>query len=336
MTTATFADRLAELLADPTFEPELLAESQRTTELPWWFGQLRTDVAYARPQKMSVSPYGVKTPIGRNRQKPLPVRPREYRCAAYGSLVKHGQTGDGSYFKKPLNCGKCFRCQEWRVQLKMHQFALWAGRHTMVTASGFADPDDVRKWITGQGRAVGGQRVAMVRRNDAYTWDGVILYAQELTADHRSAAERRSRRAGTAYRDWVGKVSIGDFAALVPREATAKGREGVKRRTLTFSHWPELTAQEPDYLESDGWIEGGVTDTIREPVGYPDWVAVEKDLPLEARAYKNARRWTGGCDALAEYEGPQRLVRDVRAWLDGDGPWREAYRPMLRLVAPDP
>ena len=28
MTTATFADRLAELLADPTFEPELLAESQ--------------------------------------------------------------------------------------------------------------------------------------------------------------------------------------------------------------------------------------------------------------------------------------------------------------------
>ena len=52
----SIADRLAELLADPTFEPELLAESQRIgTEIPWWFGQLRTDVAYARPQKMSVS-----------------------------------------------------------------------------------------------------------------------------------------------------------------------------------------------------------------------------------------------------------------------------------------
>ena len=62
MTTATFADRLAELLADPTFEPELLAESQRGTEIPWWFGQLRTDVAYARPQKMSVSAYRVLTP----------------------------------------------------------------------------------------------------------------------------------------------------------------------------------------------------------------------------------------------------------------------------------
>ena len=195
------------------------------------------------------------------------MRPREYRCAAYGSLVKHGQTGDGTYFKKPLNCGKCVRCQEWRVQLKAHRFALWTGAHTMVTASGFADPDDVRKWIAGQGRAVGGQRVAMVRRNDAYTWDGVILYAQELTADHRIAAERRSRRAGAAYRDWVGKVPIGDFAALVPREATAEGREGVSRRTLTFSHWPELTSEEPDYLESDGWIEAGVTDTIRRARG---------------------------------------------------------------------
>ena len=69
MTTATFADRLAELLADPTFEPELLAESQRSTELPWWFGQLRTDVAYARPQKMSVSAYRGFNPIGRNLQK---------------------------------------------------------------------------------------------------------------------------------------------------------------------------------------------------------------------------------------------------------------------------
>ena len=71
-------------------------------------------------------------------------------------------------------------------------------------------------------------------------------------------------------------------------------------------------------------------------MGYPDWVAVEKDLPLEARAYKNARRWTVDCETLAEYEGPQRLVKDVRAWLDGDVLWREAYRPMLRLVVPDP
>ena len=53
----SIAERVAQLLADPTFEPELLAESQRGTELPWWFGQLRTDVAYARPQKMSVSAY---------------------------------------------------------------------------------------------------------------------------------------------------------------------------------------------------------------------------------------------------------------------------------------
>ena len=127
MTTATFADRLAELLADPTFEPELLAESQRSTEIPWWFGQLRTDVAYARPQKMSVSAYRGFNPIGRNIQKALPVRPCEYRCAAYGSLVKHGQTGDGTYFKKPLNCGKCVRCQEWRVQLKAHRFTLLDG-----------------------------------------------------------------------------------------------------------------------------------------------------------------------------------------------------------------
>ena len=98
--TTSIAERLAELLADPTFEPELLAESQRGTEIPWWFGQLRTDVAYARPQKMSVSAYRGFNPIGRNLQKALPVRPREYRCAAYGALVKHGQTGRRNLFQE--------------------------------------------------------------------------------------------------------------------------------------------------------------------------------------------------------------------------------------------
>ena len=312
----SIAERVAQLLADPTFEPELLAESQRSIELPWWFGQLRTDVAYARPQKMSVSAYRGFNPIGRNLQKPMPVRPREYRCAAYGSLVKHGQTGDGSYFKKPLNCGKCVRCLEWRVQLKMHQFALWAGRHTMVTASGFADPDDVRKWITGQGRAVGGQRVAMVRRNDAYTWDGVILYAQELTADHRIAAERRSRRAGAAYRDWVGKVPIGDFAALVPREATAKGREGVKRRTLTFSHWPELTAQEPDYLESDGWIEAGVIGHHRRARGLSRLGGHRKGFAAGSAGLQERAAVDQGLRCVGRIQGPA-ASRERRAGLVG-------------------
>ena len=335
MTTATFADRLAELLADPTFEPELLAESQRSTELPWWFGQLRTDVPYARPQKMSVSAYRGFNPIGRNLQKPMPVRPREYRCAAYGSLVKHGQTGDGTYFKKPLNCGQCVRCLEWRVQLKAHQFALWTGSHTIIRVSGFVDPDDARKWLTSQGRRTGGQRVSLLIRNEAYTWEGVTIYVGELSCGDHVRSRRAAGRLGLRFGYETGVCSIATFSALVPRTSTAIGGSGIVRRTCNFTDWPGLTAQEPDYLESDGWIEAGVTDTIREPVGYPDWVAIEKDLPLEVRADRNARRWTQGCETLAEYEGPQRLAKDVRAWLDGDGPWREAYRPMLRLVAPD-
>ena len=331
----SIAERVAQLLADPTFEPELLAESQRSTEIPWWFGQLRTDVAYARPQKMSVSAYRGFNPIGRNLQKPLPVRPREYRCAAYGSLVKHGQTGDGTYFKKPLNCGKCVRCQEWRVQLKTHRFTLWTGAHTMIRASGFADPDAARKWLTGQGRRVGGQRVGLLVLNARYTWDAVTIYAQSYDGDI-DLCKRAAVRLRVSVMHSAAPVSRHDFAALVPREARALGPSGIKRRTCIFSEWPELTSEEPDYLESDGWIEAGVTDTIAEPVGYPDWVAVEKDLPLEVRAYRNARRWTEGCKTLAEYEGPQHLVRDVRAWLDGDASWREAYRPMLRLVMPEP
>ena len=291
------------------------------------------DAVYVAPLPPNVLETANNPP--HNFQSPAPKRAAEYTCLARGALVKHFRYPDGTGAWRYLNCNQCVRCLEWRVRLKAHQFAQWTGSHTMITAGGLADPDDVRAWISKQGRSTGGQRATMIRRNESYTWDGVIIYAQELAAVDRTAAEHRSRRAGATYRDWVGTLSIADFAALVPRERTVEGREGVSRRTLTFSHWLGLIAEDPDYLENDGVVSVNNVEKGPEPE-LPIWVVEQKALPIEWQAEQNARKWVDGCEALADYEGPQRLVKDARAWLDGDTPWREAYRPMLRLVAPDP
>ena len=54
-------------------------------------------------------------------------------------------------------------------------------------------------------------------------------------------------------------------------------------------------------------------------------------LPLEERAALNAGDWCN-VETFGRYTGPAGLIADTHRYLDGQVPWRECYRPMLRLM----
>ena len=127
-------------------------------------------------------------------------------------------------------------------------------------------------------------------------------------------------------------LSATDFAALVPREPTSIGPAGIKRRTCVFTDWPNFETED-DYLEDDGAIETEVNPMYRrtEPSTLPVWAVFRARMPLEERAALNAADWCA-VDTLAEYIGPTILKTHAREYLDGRRAWREAYRPILRLL----
>ena len=287
--------------------------------------------------------------IGGGPSKPLPIRPDaiispdrppltkppradRFDCLAFGASCRHTLMVDGTGIATPLPCGKCQPCREWRVFLNMVRY-----RHSVtaegqaVICPGWATIDAARQWATKQGRRAPGPRVALLRRTGAYQWDAWIIYAHKLTIRQWRATSGAMTAVGSDG-DIAPAPTPAEFQALVPRDACVEGVEGIKRRTCVFTGWPDYEEEPSDHLHDDGYTETGIMQTQREPTPLPGWAQMRASLPLEERAALNAADWCA-VETLDEYMGPSALRQDAHDWLMGKvGPWRECYRPMLRLM----
>ena len=288
--------------------------------------------------------------IGGGPSKPLPIRPDaiispdrppltkppradRFDCLAFGASCRHTLMVDGTGIATPLPCGKCQPCREWRVFKIMVRYRHRVSHtHGIVSVKGFPNVDKARSWGTRQARRAPHPRVTFLIRQSDYRWECLILYADPLTAHELSLTRKSWSRLNEDGRVMNGECAPGAFQQLVPRDACVEGLEGIRRRTCVFTGWPDYEEEPSDHLHDDGYTETGIMQTQREPTPLPGWAQMRASLPLEERAALNAADWCA-VETLDEYMGPSALRQDAHDWLMGKvGPWRECYRPMLRLL----
>ena len=309
--------------------PAVLADAELTQAFRDYIARCESDAPEPRKQ-LPIRPDAIISPD----RPPLQMLPRADRfdCLAFGASCRHTLMVDGTGIATPLPCGKCQPCREWRVFLKMVRY-----RHGMTTEGqavicpGWATIDAARQWATNQGRRAPGRRVALLRRTEAYQWDTWVIYAHKLTATQWRATSGAMTHAGRNGNIAPAPTAT-EFQALVSRDACVEGVEGIRRRTCVFTGWPDYEEEESDYMHDDGYIETGILQPQREATPLPGWAQMRAKLPLEERAALNATDW---CDveSLDDYFGPIALRTDAGDWLIGiTNTWREAYRPILRLM----
>ena len=288
--------------------------------------------------------------IGGGPSKPLPIRPDaivspnrpplqkppradRFDCLAFGASCRHTLMVDGTAIATPLPCGECQPCREWRVFKIMVRYRHGRGdSQTVVSAPGFANVDQARKWSTAQGKRFGAARLGLLIRRANYLWESWIVYADRITEHQLNLTRHALKRKGINGSAEHRPISPEVFQAIVPRDACVEGLEGIKRRTCVFTGWPDYEEEPSDHLHDDGYTETGIMQTQREPTPLPGWAQMRASLPLEERAALNAEDWCA-VETLNEYMGPSALRQDAHDWLMGKvGPWRECYRPMLRLL----
>ena len=327
--------RLAEILADPSFEPELLARALADIDdTPRTLAESDERLERRRQRRADMG-------IALAKRPPLKMPPRADRfdCLAFGASCRHTLMVDGTPIATPLPCGKCQPCREWRVFLKMVRY-----RHGITTEGqavicpGWATIDAARQWATNQGRRAPGRRVALLRRTEAYQWDTWVIYADKLTTTQWRATSGAMTHVGRKGNIAPAPTST-EFQALVSRDACVDGTETnpdtglpIRRRTCVFTGWPDYEKEESDWLHDDGYTETGILQTVSEPTPLPGWALVRSKLPLEERAALNAADWCNGIQNILDYVGPNTLITDTQQFIRGAAGWRECYRPMLRLL----
>ena len=341
MTAAsTYAeDLLAKILADPDFEPELLARAiADTSDLP--HNRAETDERLARRRRRKAD-MGI---VGERKLPPLvkPPRADRFDCLAFGASCRHTLLSEGSSMATPLPCGKCDPDREWRVFLKMvrYRHLVQGGDQTIVQIPGFENADTARKWATKQARRYPRVNVCLIRQGKDYLKELVIIYPDPMPNDEQMTMAQAILKVGLSGHVETRHVRPSEFMALVPRDACMEGVEinpdtgqPYRRRTCVFTGWPDFEDEPSDYLHDDGYIETGITNPRTEPTPLPGWAKVRSALPLEERAALNVAEWCAVA-TLAEYVGPSGLKNDAEQWQVhcDKTTWREAYRPMLRLL----
>ena len=311
----------------------------------------RDRVKFGSTEDMTVFELADRTGvIGGGPSKPLPIRPDaiispdrpplkmppradRFDCLAFGASCRYTRLADGTSIATPLPCLKCEPCREWRVFKIMVRYRYGrAPGQTIVWASEFGTVDLARRWATIQGRRCPGKRVCLLNREANYRWACTIIYATMLNDKALELTALAIDKVGWPSSLQNRPLGVEDFQRMVSRDACVEGLEGVKRRTCVFTGWPDYEKQESDHLHDDGYTETGIMQTQREPTPLPGWAQMRASLPLEERAMLNAEDWCA-VETLDEYMGPSALRQDAHDWLMGKvGPWRECYRPMLRLL----
>ena len=253
--------RLAEILADPSFEPELLARALADIDdTPRTLAESdeRLERRKQRRADMGIAP-AKRAPLK------MPPRADRFDCLAFGASCRHTLMVDGTGIATPLPCGKCEPDREWRVFLKMVRY-----RHGMTTEGqavicpGWATIDAARQWATNQGRRAPGRRVALLRRTEAYQWDTWVIYAHKLTATQWRATSGAMTHAGRNG-NIAPAPTPAEFQALVSRDPCIESTETnpdtglpIRRRTCVFTGWPDYEEEPSDCAQDDGYIETGI------------------------------------------------------------------------------
>ena len=328
--------RLAEILADPSFEPELLARALADIDdTPRTLAESDERLARRKQRRADMG-------IAPTTRPPLKMPPRADRfdCLAFGASCRHTLMVDGTGIATPLPCGECSPCREWRVFKIMVRYRHGIGElQTIIRLLGFSSIDAARYWASKHCRRYAKPRVTLLRRAADYRWECCIIYAAPLSDQAIADIQRTLLK----YDPWraveTRPVTPGELLALLPRDACVDGLEinpdtgnPIRRRTCVFTGWPDYEEEESDWLHDDGYTETGILQTVSEPTPLPGWALVRSKLPLEERAALNAADWCGGIADLTEYVGPSTLGYDTQDWLTGKRRWRECYRPMLRLM----
>ena len=328
--------RLAEILADPSFEPELLARALADIDdTPRTLAESDERLARRKQRRADMG-------IAPTKRAPLKMPPRadQYDCLAFGASCRHTLMVDGTGIATPLPCGKCEPDREWKVFLKMVRY-----RHRItekghaVTCPDWPFIDDARRWAAKQGERVSGTRMTLLRRTQDYCWEAIIIYPDGLSDHEWNLTAMALNRA----RKDAGRIGVAPtperLLTLISRDACVEGRDinpdtglPIRRRTCVFTGWPDYDKEPSDHLHDDGYTETGIMQTQREPTPLPGWAQMRAKLELEERAALNAADWCDGLTDLDDYVGPSALVSDVLAFITNRKPWRECYRPMLRLL----
>ena len=327
--------RLAEILADPSFEPELLARALADIDdTPRTLAESdeRLERWKQRRADMGIAP-AKRAPLTK------PPRADRFDCLAFGASCRHTLMVDGTGIATPLPCGECSPCQEWRVFKIMVRYRHSIGDYqTIIKAVGFRDVDAARKWASEQGRRCSHSRMTLLCRGADYWWQYIMIYANPLNSDEIKLTNRALSILPSRCSVETRTVAPSELLTLVPRDACAEGTETnpatgkpIRRRTCVFTGWPDYEEEPSDCAQNDGVVETGILNPQREPTPLPGWAKALELLPFEERSARHAEYW---CDvaALDDYVGPSWLPRKAREYLNGKALWRECYRPVLWLM----
>ena len=253
--------RLAEILADPSFEPELLARALADIDdTPRTLAE--SDERLAR-RKQRRADMGI-APIKRAPLK-MPPRADRFDCLAFGASCRHTLMVDGTGIATPLPCGKCEPDREWRVFLKMVRYRHRVdGDQTILQLPGFQNVDAARKWLSRQGHRCPWERVALLVRGADYLWEAVVIYAEPLPTRDQMITARAMLKTRLSGSIETRPVPSSEFQALVLRDACVEGLEvnpanglPIRRRTCVFTGWPDYEEEPSDYAHDDGVVRDG-------------------------------------------------------------------------------
>ena len=321
--TISMAERVAQLLADPTFEPELkrMAAPPPPPVETWADRAARLGYTDGKPaftpsdtprkpanvdfqdsvntQKSTVPGMGQNLHTGNGTFLPEPERPDAYHCLDFGAKARKAGLWTGEQIATPLDCDECATCVEWRKQMKRIRYALALPNcdQTMITIRGFAEITPARAWAKQQGRRSNAPRVSVLsKRAGQYTLR--VIYAFPLNTRAATLALRDMERKGYDGSVDTLRVSGDDFLDLLPDARTIDDGDK-RRRVVSFSrNWPvTFVDRPPRYLEDNGTVVTRLADAVAERQ-LPLWAEHRERTSPEVAATLNAGDW------LSQMDGP--------------------------------
>ena len=303
--TISIAERVAQLLADPTFEPELkrMAAPPSPPVETWADRAARLGYTDGKPADAPRKPANVDFRDSVNTtaelkngsvgdrstgslQEPLsptepniytrPLRPREYRCENDRNL-KLRLRSDLQPVRTRFACKDCVECVGYWRYCKRHRYE-WGidGKplQTVVTVSGLADDNVASNVAVAIGRAAHGQRVVFLYRDAAtFRWVAVVVYADALGERDVLNIERGRARYGQECTIAERLIIGAELSAWLPCNKRTEGGH----KPCRFVDWGKVSRPETEY----GYGDGEIIDVADAPADIP----YQESAPIDAEIH---------------------------------------------------
>ena len=306
------AARLAEILADPNFEPELLRRSlaEDPFELAERTGRIGGQPDTENQENGAVGAKGVFSPLAPTAPNVYikPVRAaREHLCLVDISAKRRNRS-DGDQTRTLYSCRKCGPCIQWWRFCKRHKYE-WgiSGKpeQTVIVCHGLPDDDTASAAAIAVGRAGDGQRlVSLVRNKLTYHWDALIVFTSSLTDKAILNIKRGRDRAGQQCTIETRPVS---GAELVADWLPVNDRTPGQHKPCRFVGWGDAMVKEREYEYNDGYIIKAA-DHPEIPWQHELRIDVETHVYADAPTDTNSKR-------KAKLRARNRI--HIRRWLEG-------------------